>query len=148
MNPQNSKKSPIHENADANITCDFGDGDISRSRSFLSNTYRRERRPTHERTKTDSHVDFFISRLFSEALAENDDIGTINGSPFDHGDNECKYYSPEHFAQNIHPTNNSLSLFCLNCRSISANWDCIHELICNLSSRGFLFDIIGLTEVF
>ena len=24
------KKSPIHENADANITCDFGDGEISR----------------------------------------------------------------------------------------------------------------------
>ena len=23
------KKSPIRENADANITCDFGDGDIS-----------------------------------------------------------------------------------------------------------------------
>ena len=45
MNPKNSNKSPIHENADANITCDFGDGDISRSRSFLSNTYRRERRP-------------------------------------------------------------------------------------------------------
>ena len=37
MNHKNSKKSPIHENADANITCDFGDGDISRSRSFLSN---------------------------------------------------------------------------------------------------------------
>ena len=29
MNPKNTKKSPIHENADANITCDFGDGDIS-----------------------------------------------------------------------------------------------------------------------
>ena len=64
------------------------------------------------------------------------------------GDNEGKYYSPEKFAQTIQPTNNSLSLFCLNCRSISANWDCFHELICNLSSRGFLFDIIGLTEVF
>ena len=38
MNPKNSTKSPIHENADANITCDFGDGDIRRSRSFLSNT--------------------------------------------------------------------------------------------------------------
>ena len=39
MNPKNSrKKSPIHENADANITCDFGDGDTSRSRSCLSNT--------------------------------------------------------------------------------------------------------------
>ena len=35
MNAKNSKKSPIHENADANITCDFGDGDISRSRSRL-----------------------------------------------------------------------------------------------------------------
>ena len=31
MNPKNTKqKSPIHENADANITCDFGDGDVSR----------------------------------------------------------------------------------------------------------------------
>ena len=39
MNPKNSKKSPIHENSDANITSDFGDGDISRSRTFLSNTY-------------------------------------------------------------------------------------------------------------
>ncbi len=27
--PKNRKKSPIHENADANITCDVGDGDIS-----------------------------------------------------------------------------------------------------------------------
>ena len=35
MNAKNTKKSPIHENADANITCDFGDGDISRSRSEL-----------------------------------------------------------------------------------------------------------------
>ena len=33
--PKIRKKSLIHENADANITCDFGDGDISRSRSRL-----------------------------------------------------------------------------------------------------------------
>ena len=33
--PKIRKKSTIHENADANITCDFGDGDISRSRSRL-----------------------------------------------------------------------------------------------------------------
>ena len=33
MNAKNTEKSPIHENADANITCDFGDGDIGRSRS-------------------------------------------------------------------------------------------------------------------
>ena len=30
MNLKDTKKSPIHENADANITCDFGDDDISR----------------------------------------------------------------------------------------------------------------------
>ena len=35
MNAKNTKKSPVHENADANITCDFGDGDISRSRNRL-----------------------------------------------------------------------------------------------------------------
>ena len=38
MNAKNTKKSQIHENADANITCDFGDGDISRSRSRLTHT--------------------------------------------------------------------------------------------------------------
>ena len=55
MNPKNSKKSPIHENADANITCDFGDGDISRSRSFLSNTCTTG---ANGRTNPHSHVDF------------------------------------------------------------------------------------------
>ena len=30
MNPKNKRKSPIHENADANVTCNFRDGDISR----------------------------------------------------------------------------------------------------------------------
>ena len=38
MNAENTKKSPIHENADTNITCDFGDGDISHFRSRLPNT--------------------------------------------------------------------------------------------------------------
>ena len=38
MNAKSTKKSSIHENADANITCDFDDGDISRSRSRLPHT--------------------------------------------------------------------------------------------------------------
>ena len=38
MNAKNTKKSPIHESADANITCDFGDGNISRFKSRLPNT--------------------------------------------------------------------------------------------------------------
>ena len=46
------KKLPIHENADANITCDFGDGDISRSRSFLSTTGATARR-LHDDGTTD-----------------------------------------------------------------------------------------------
>ena len=29
MNAKNPKKSPIHENADVNTTCDFGDGDVT-----------------------------------------------------------------------------------------------------------------------
>ena len=36
--PKIQKKSPIHENADENITCDFGYGDISRFRSRLPHT--------------------------------------------------------------------------------------------------------------
>ena len=40
MNAKNKKKSPIHENADVNITevYDFDDGEISRSRSRLPHT--------------------------------------------------------------------------------------------------------------
>ena len=49
MNAKNTKKSPIHENADANITCDFGDGDISRFRSRLPHT----RSHTHTATLLD-----------------------------------------------------------------------------------------------
>ena len=30
MNANNTKKSPIHQKADANITCDFDEGDITR----------------------------------------------------------------------------------------------------------------------
>ena len=39
MNAKNTTKSPIHQNVDANITCDFGDGDISRSRSRFTHTH-------------------------------------------------------------------------------------------------------------
>ena len=39
MNAKHTKKLLIHENADANITCDFGDGDISRFRSRLPESH-------------------------------------------------------------------------------------------------------------
>ena len=50
MNVKNMNKSPIHENADANISCDFGDGDISCSRSRLPHT--RPATHTHTRPNT------------------------------------------------------------------------------------------------
>ena len=75
MNPKNSKKSQIHENADANITCDFGDGDISRSRSFLSNTCttgangrRRHDGRRHDRRQSRGLLQF-NSRLLNVALS-------------------------------------------------------------------------------
>ena len=37
-NAKNPKKSPIHDNVVSNITCDFGDGDISCFRSRLPHT--------------------------------------------------------------------------------------------------------------
>ena len=40
MNPKNTKKSPIHENAHTKLTCDFGDGDLSRlGVAYLTHVY-------------------------------------------------------------------------------------------------------------
>ena len=52
--PKIRKKSTIHENADASITCDFGDGDISRSRSRFTHarTHARTHAHTHGQTAT------------------------------------------------------------------------------------------------
>ena len=47
MNAKNTKKSLIHENADANITCDFGDGDISHFRSQLPHTRTHDHAASH-----------------------------------------------------------------------------------------------------
>ena len=52
MNAKHTKTSPIHENADSNITCDFGDGDISRYRSRFPHT-----RPDDQtETRPDGHI--------------------------------------------------------------------------------------------
>ena len=40
MNAKNTReKTAIHENADANITCDFGDNDVSRCSSRLPDSH-------------------------------------------------------------------------------------------------------------
>ena len=55
------------------------------------------------------------------------------------------YYSPHDFHSSI-PLNcntKSFSIFHLNIRSLSANFDYFNQLLCDL---GFLFSIIGITE--
>ena len=64
MNAKNTKKSLIHENADANITCDFGDGDISRSRSRLPHTR------THGHTISSIIVRFHIRRYHPQTYCQ------------------------------------------------------------------------------
>ena len=61
MNVKNTTKTPIHENADANITCDVGEADISRyrSRSGLhtnTHTHARTHARTHAHTHTHTHT--------------------------------------------------------------------------------------------
>ena len=55
MNAKNTKKSPIHENADANVTCYFCDGDIRRFTSRLPHT-----RP-HTRLVVELVVEFIFN---------------------------------------------------------------------------------------
>ncbi len=44
--------------------------------------------------------------------------------------------------------NISLSSVHLNCRSLSANWDTFRDLLCDLHSNDFSFDVIGMSEIF
>jgi len=44
--------------------------------------------------------------------------------------------------------NHSRSYFRLNCRGLSANWEQLLDLICDLYSDGLSFDFIGTSEVF
>ena len=46
-------------------------------------------------------------------------------------------------------TQNSVFMFCVNCRSLEARWDSLQELLLSMSSNGLTFDFIDLTaEVF
>ena len=45
-------------------------------------------------------------------------------------------------------SHSSESYFHLHCRSLSSNWENFYELLCDLHSENFSFDIIGISEVF
>ena len=66
-------------------------------------------------------------------------------------ENQCNYYAPSDFTDIIEgdPTSTTnTSFFSLNCRSLPAHWDSINQLLCEISSEKFSFDVIGLSEIF
>ena len=72
----------------------------------------------------------------------------IEDSPFTCKQTSRNYYTPDEFAKTFHPTSKSLSLFCINCRSLNAHWDALKDLLYTMCVNNFLLEFIGLTEVF
>ena len=45
---------------------------------------------------------------------------------------DCEYYEPQDLNRVILDKPCSTSYFHLNCRSLSSNWECFHDLLCDL----------------
>ena len=60
----------------------------------------------------------------------------------------CDYYDSQTFRELEQVNPNSHSYFHLNCRSLSANWESFKELIDEINSDNFAFDVIGISELF
>ena len=85
-----------------------------------------------------------MSDEMSDDLNMNDD----HDSPFQQFGNDCDYCEPNNFRELAKVTQNSVSYFHLNCRSLSSNWESFYDLICDLHDENFSFDYIGVSEVF
>lgn len=64
----------------------------------------------------------------------------------------CQYYSPSDLTElpgyKDYETNNSLSIFSLNCRSLTAHWEDLKHLLADITNESFHLDVIGLSEIF
>jgi hypothetical protein len=69
-------------------------------------------------------------------------------SPYQHFLSDCDYYEPAQCKSKFAELQNSTSYFHLNCRSLSSNWEAFTDLLCELHSDNFTFNIIGISEVF
>ena len=69
-------------------------------------------------------------------------------SPFSLNTSECKYFTSVEFSKYVKAEHVFLSMFCVDCRSFEVHWDCLQELLINMSSNGLSSDFVGLTEVF
>ncbi len=82
---------------------------------------------TLDRVSTSSKFDL-ISMYDNANDTEDDD------SPFQYNVTNCSYYEPLDFQRysQTDGVKDQISLFHLNCRGLSANWNSFHELIYNL----------------
>ena len=97
-----------------------------------------------DRIQTNGNFDF--ANLYTEINYNEDNI--YNDSPLSLNPNECKYLTTVEFSNAFQSDKVSLSMLCINCRSLEAHWDSVQELFCNLSSGGLKLDMIALTEIF
>ncbi len=60
--------------------------------------------------------------------------------------NSCDYHSPDHF--NKFAIDDAFASFSINIQSLTAHWDGLHDLICEMNQDINKIDVIGLTEIF
>lgn len=86
---------------------------------------------------------------FKHLYEAHDDSDEYGDSPLRQCVSNCEYYDPDTFSRlTVDGYTKSLSYFHLNCRSLSANWDSFHDLLCEVHNTNFSFDFIGVSEVF
>ena len=87
-----------------------------------------------------------FSYLYNKHKNTDDDTYV---SPMCYNATNCDYTSQEQFIDSYVKQNQKhLSAFTLNCRSLSAHWDEYKDLLSDLSSPSFSFDLLGITELF
>ena len=90
---------------------------------------------------------FNLTTLYNETKHIENEMYN-DQSLFSLNTSECKYFTSVEFSKYVKPETVSLSMFCVNCRSLEAHWDTLQELLLTMSSNGLTLDFIGLTENF
>ena len=84
--------------------------------------------------------------IFNQSLEEENDY--LETSPYDIADIDCKYFETGEFKTLCGQLSASLSYFHINCQGLAAHWDNFHSLLCDIHTKTFSFDFIGLSEIY